>query len=215
MELIKKIWNGKLPLFKVYWIYGVLGGLIIRLIVEGSYNLISLQYLSVFSYTLITLVLAYQLLLSVGIWRSASAYQGSKDWAVLAKIVAVVGLIMAVSLLVNTFKGTIESASELKESVELINKTLPSKIDEDTRAERVDSENNSFNMHYTLVNYTNSKELVDLVVVRLKDKLTNNACADEQLRALLNIGIPVNYIYSDKLGAEITRVVVDKTKCTN
>lgn len=215
MELIKKIWNGKLPLFKVYWIYGVLGGLIIRLIVEGSYNLISLQYLSVFSYTLITLVLAYQLLLSVGIWRSASAYQGSKDWAVLAKIVAVVGLIMAVSLLVNTFKGTIESASELKESVELINKTLPSKIDEDTRAERVDSENNSFNMHYTLVNYTNSKELADLVVVRLKDKLTNNACADEQLRALLNIGIPVNYIYSDKLGAEITRVVVDKTKCTN
>lgn len=126
MELIKKIWNGELPLFKVYWIYGVLGGLIIRLIVEGSYNLISLQYLTVFSYTLITLILAYQLLLSVGIWRSANAYQGSKEWALLAKIAAVLGLIIAINLLVNTFKGTIESTSELRESVELLNKTLPS-----------------------------------------------------------------------------------------
>lgn len=97
----------------------------------------------------------------------------------------------------------------------LHNKTLPSQVDSDTRAERVNFENNSLNMHYTLVNYTNSKELADLVVARLKDKLTNNACGDELLRALLNKGIPIDYIYSDKLGAEITRIVVNKTNCTN
>ena len=215
MQLIKKIWNGELPLFKVYWIYGVLVGLIIRVIVESSYYFIALKYLSVFSYTLVILVVAYQLLLSVGIWRSADAYQKNKVWPVLAKIGAVLGLIMAAGLLVNTFKGPIESTNELKESIELLNKTLPSQIDKDTRLDRVDSENNSFNLHYTLVNYINSKELVDLVTANQTGNLIKNACGDEQLRALLNKNIPVDYIYSDKLGAEITRIVVDKTKCTN
>lgn len=215
MGLIKKIWHGELPLFKVYWIYGVLGGLIIRVIVEGMYYLISLKYLTVFSYTLVTLVLAYQLLLSVGTWRSADKYQKSKIWPVLAKIGVVLGLITAVGILVNTFEGTIESTSELKESVKLLNKTLPSQIDSDTRADRVVLESNSFNMHFTLVNYTNSKELADLVVVKLKDTITDNACKDELLSAFLNKDIPIYYIYSDKLGAEVTRIIVDKTKCKN
>lgn len=215
MGLIKKIWTGDLPLFKVYWIYGVLGGLIIKVIVEGSYYFVSLNYLTVFSYTLVALVLAYQLLLSVGIWRSAEAYKKSKVWPVLAKIGAVLGLITALGLLINTINGTVASTTELKESIELLNKTLPSQIDKDTRLDKVDSENNHFNLHYTLINYTNSKELVDTVKANLTSNLIKNACGDEQLRALLNKDMPVDYIYSDKLGAEITRIIVDKTKCIN
>ena len=40
-------------------------------------------------------VLAYTVFISVAIWRSAAKYKGSELWAVLARVMVVIGLIQA------------------------------------------------------------------------------------------------------------------------
>lgn len=213
MNLFRKIWNGELPLYKVYWIYGVLVSVIIRLFVEVSFNFVSLDYASAFSYFLVAVVVPYQILVSVGVWRSATAYTRNKIWAVLAKIVAVLWVFVALGVAIQTYKGEINSVHELDETAKLLNKTLPSQIDKDTRLDSVDAKNGSFNLHYTLVNYSYSKELADVVQKNVKGGLVELACTTKELRHLLDKKISIVYIYSDKSGAEITKIVVDKTQC--
>ena len=91
MGLIKKIWNGELPLVKVYWLYGV---------VFGAFVAIFSVLIKDYPTALILLTFAlipYQILVFVGIWRSANAYTNKKVWAVLAKVHVVLGVIAALN----------------------------------------------------------------------------------------------------------------------
>ena len=91
MGLIKKIWNGELSLVKVYWLYGVAIGLVLII-----FSLLIKDYPT--ALILLTIVLLpYQLLVFVGIWRSADAYTNKKLWAVLAKVHVVLGVIAALN----------------------------------------------------------------------------------------------------------------------
>ena len=213
MDLIKSIWNGELPLVKVYWIYGALVGVLLKGVVQLSYYFVPLNYIQPYSYCLIALIIPYQFLISVGIWRSASTFTGNRVWAVLAKFGSIAGVIVAVNAGVQTINGDINNIYELEETAAVINKTLPSKIDNDTTLDKVDTVGNSFNLHYTLVNYSNSKELVELVQKVLGTSLIKNACTTKELKQLIDKNIPINYIYADKSGVEVTRFVVDKAQC--
>jgi DedD protein len=82
-----KLSNGDFGLAKTYWLYGVLidfvGGIAIQLITSiGLFAIVMLAYT------------AYRIPVIMGIWRAASKYEGYKIWAVLAKIAAVLGVIM-------------------------------------------------------------------------------------------------------------------------
>jgi hypothetical protein len=91
MNLIAEIWDGKLPLVKVYWLYGVAVG--------AFFTILSLL---IKDYPIVLIVIAialipYQILVFVGIWRSADAYRDKKIWAVLAKVHVVLGVIAALN----------------------------------------------------------------------------------------------------------------------
>jgi hypothetical protein len=99
MNLIKRIWNGELPLVKVYWLYGV---------AFGSFIAIFSVLIKDYSTGLIVLTVAlipYQILVVVGTWRSANAYKNKKIWAVLAKIHVVFGVIAALNNFTALAKG--------------------------------------------------------------------------------------------------------------
>jgi hypothetical protein len=215
MDLIKRIWNGELPLVKVYWVYGVLVGLLIKVFVEVSYSFVSINHLQSYSYFLIAILIPYQLLISVGIWRSATVYTNNKVWAVLAKIAAVIGLLVVLGSAFKSLDDNISNIYELNESAAVLNKTLPSQIDKETRLDKVDTVNDSLNYHHTLVNYVNSKELVELIQKNIRTSIIKSVCNDKATKRQLDANIPIVYIYSDKEGTEITRIIVDKNQCLN
>ena len=80
MNAISDLWIGRFGLAKTYWVWGVLSGIpwgiALTLVTPGS-NLAILVVLAFF---------AYYVIVHVGIWRSASEYEGAKAWAILAKI---------------------------------------------------------------------------------------------------------------------------------
>ena len=99
MNDISNLWNGRSGLAKTYWLWGVLSGIpwgiALSLITPGSNPAI----LAVLAFVV------YYVIVHVGIWRAASQYQGSKSWAILAKIAVlitpvclVLGTILAIAL---------------------------------------------------------------------------------------------------------------------
>lgn len=97
MKIISNLWEGRAGLLKTYWLWGVLSGipwgLTLSLVTPGS-------NLGIFA---MLAVLAYYLVVHVGVWRAASQYQGAKVWAILAKVAVaitpaslVVGMLAAI-----------------------------------------------------------------------------------------------------------------------
>lgn len=81
---LSKLVNGNLGLAKTYWLFGVVFGLLARLLL----GVITDEALMVV-FTFVCVV--YQIAVLIGIWRAATKYKGPKYWAVLAKLAAVFG----------------------------------------------------------------------------------------------------------------------------
>jgi hypothetical protein len=102
-----KLWQGQLSLPKTYWIFGVLVniflGIPITIYLELSGE-VQQSYFSLYiGYFLIYLV--YNVVVAIGLWRSATHYDKSKLWKYLSKAVAVISLLFIVLAIVLQVKS--------------------------------------------------------------------------------------------------------------
>src|SRR5262245_16559435 len=90
-------WRGELSLGKSFWLNGFLIGLISRAIFTilltacqflGSVPAIIAAFIVIEAFNILVVVW-----ILVGIWRAATNHQGRKFWAVVAKIMVVIGAI--------------------------------------------------------------------------------------------------------------------------
>jgi hypothetical protein len=92
---LQKLWRGELPLANAFWMWAVLGGLIINAITAALFLI-----LIVAEHPVAALIaghapsLPYNVLVVVGVWRSAASYPGDPRWAHLARLVTIVGMIV-------------------------------------------------------------------------------------------------------------------------
>jgi len=86
-NFLKSLWNGDEGLAKTYWIYGVVIGNIgfKALTIAGGETSNNLFLTAVF------LNAVYMTFILPCIWKSATKYEGSKIWSILAKILVVLG----------------------------------------------------------------------------------------------------------------------------
>ena len=102
MSLIARIWRGEEGLARTFWGYGfavnaVLKGVSLLLLAMSGSGRTSGFAVAMLAFLLF--MIAYQVFISVGIWRSANRYEGYKGWAFLAKAVVVLGVIQTVASL--------------------------------------------------------------------------------------------------------------------
>lgn len=84
-SFISKLIRGDYGLAKTYWLFGVLGNIILSAPLPFiAEELILVLYLPLLSYSVVVLI---------AVWRAANRYRGPKYWATLAKIATVLGWI--------------------------------------------------------------------------------------------------------------------------
>ena len=102
MDFIGSIWRGEATLAKVYWFYGAIGGVIFFFVpmtffaavnLLATANPVALAFAAIYG---LGFAPTYMVIISVGIWRSANAYEGRALWGLLAKVSVVLGIIEAV-----------------------------------------------------------------------------------------------------------------------
>ena len=108
--MLKKLWRGLFPLPVAFWIFYVLGGVLVfsvLAIVTGVLG-VSFQSLRVFLFLFGLLVVwAYWLISSVGAWRSSDTWQGKPIWAYGAKVVIATAAINFIFRLIDGGAATI------------------------------------------------------------------------------------------------------------
>ena len=83
-----KFWNGDLSLPMSYWLVGIVFGLVV------GFSIGMISYAMGMPEAAINfLILPWAIYSTVGIWRSSDKYKGPKFWAVLTKILIVIGII--------------------------------------------------------------------------------------------------------------------------
>lgn len=89
---IKKLWQGNYSLATSYWGFGVLGNIALAVpsaFIDNTSNTPANWALSIAT-------LIYGIIVNVGIWRSATKYEGNAIWRVLAKVVVALAAAMLV-----------------------------------------------------------------------------------------------------------------------
>lgn len=84
-----KLSSGDFGLAKTYWLYGVLVGFVLKITMK-SIESIGVLVIVMLVYS------AYEIPVLMGTWRAATKYKGSKIWAVLAKVVCILGALMLI-----------------------------------------------------------------------------------------------------------------------
>ena len=95
-KIVKKFWDGQIPLWKAYWLVGELLNALVILIIFNielkifNNKLISnlIPFFSFNNFNLLNkiILILWTLFITVGIWRSAENYNGHLPWIILTLI---------------------------------------------------------------------------------------------------------------------------------
>ena len=95
MNSLGRLWRGEIALPDAFWSWAVLGGLVINAASSALF-----LFLVMADHPILALVagyapsVPYNIVVSVGVWRSAATYSGERRWADLARIATIVGMIL-------------------------------------------------------------------------------------------------------------------------
>jgi hypothetical protein len=88
VEALGKMWRGEIPLVRAFWLWGVVALALLTFGVQLLFIPIVMAAPSAAMFVMLVLgvgAFAYQIAVSLGVWRSAGRYTGAKVWAMLAR----------------------------------------------------------------------------------------------------------------------------------
>ena len=95
MKLLGRLWRGELPLDDAFWTWAVIGGLIVNgLSSAGFVTLIMAEQQIAALIVGYAVSIPYNVIVAVGVWRSAEHHEGDRRWAETARIGTAVGMIV-------------------------------------------------------------------------------------------------------------------------
>lgn len=95
MQQLGRLWRGELALDAAFWNWAVIGGLAVNLTSSALFLLLIIA-----ERTIAALIVGYifsvpyNIIVAVGVWRSAERYTGERKWAELAQIVTLIGMVL-------------------------------------------------------------------------------------------------------------------------
>jgi hypothetical protein len=110
-NIITNLYNGNYSLAKTYWIFGLIGSFIVRMIIIIPLAMYSPPTLAlkIVTYILIFPCLGYLYVVVVGLIRSAKKYQGPKVWKYLAYVSMAYHIVILVlfQILISVYETTL------------------------------------------------------------------------------------------------------------
>ena len=98
-NLLRRLWAGEVPLGRVFWSYAMIAGTALN----AAATLLAMALLAadvpgLLALAAFALPIPYNLFVLVAVWRSASAYQGPRLLADLARVTSIIWAVAASTL---------------------------------------------------------------------------------------------------------------------
>ena len=95
MKNLNRLWHGELALQNAFWNWTIFGGLTINVVSSGLF-----LFLIMADRPILALIVGYafsvpyNVIVLVGVWRSAERFAGERRWADFARMVTVIGMVL-------------------------------------------------------------------------------------------------------------------------
>ena len=95
MNSLRRLWRGEFALADAFWNWAVFGGLAINVATTALLLFLIMADRPIFAFIAgYAPAVPYNVIVSVGVWRSAERYAGDRRWADLARIVTIIGMVL-------------------------------------------------------------------------------------------------------------------------
>ncbi len=95
MTSLCRLWRGELALPAAFWNWAVFGGLAINLASSALFLFLIMADRPISAFIAgYALSVPYNVIVTIGVWRSAERYAGERRWADLARIVTIIGMVL-------------------------------------------------------------------------------------------------------------------------
>lgn len=90
-QFVSDLWNGRIPLGRVFWEYSIAYGTILNLITTlAAFAAFASDWPDAIGIAIFFLPAPYNLLMIISVWKSAARYPGPAIWATLARAFVIV-----------------------------------------------------------------------------------------------------------------------------
>lgn len=157
VNFVLKLYRGDFSLPITYWLFGGIGGVLIRLVMEiYEYNYAKITRSESIGFEVALLLffiiaIAYSLLMFIAIWRSAGKYKDSSLWSGLARFMVVLGVLAFIGESIALFNQGNNSTVSIRDEFEAMNKNLPIMLDDVTRLDHVSLQDKDIYYDYTII----------------------------------------------------------------
>ncbi len=95
MKIFFRLWHGELALQNAFWNWAVFGGLVINIVTTALFLFLITADRPISAFIVgYAFPVPYNVIVLVGVWRSAERFTGERRWADLARIVTVIGMVL-------------------------------------------------------------------------------------------------------------------------
>ena len=95
MTILRRLWLGDLPLDQAFWNWAVIGGIVVNALTSIAFLALVMNDQPAVAFVAgYILSVPYNILVTVGVWRSAARYEGDRRWADLARIVTLAAMVV-------------------------------------------------------------------------------------------------------------------------
>ena len=95
MNNLCRLWRGELALANAFWNWAFLGGLFVNVASSALFLFLIMNDRPISAFIAgYAPSIPYNIIASVGVWRSAGHYQGERHWADLARTVTLIGMVL-------------------------------------------------------------------------------------------------------------------------
>jgi hypothetical protein len=95
ISALRRLWRGELPLTQAFWSWTVIGALLVNATTTLAFLLLIMADWPIAALIAnFTISVPYNIVAGVGVWRAAARYTGDPQWAMLARIVSIAGLVV-------------------------------------------------------------------------------------------------------------------------
>lgn len=211
-----RLFRGDIALPITYWVYGVGMALLFRLghyIIEVNFmHIVLYEHGITFIKSFNLFAIVVNLFLSIAIWRSASKYVQSPNWAMVAKVLVIIRmLVLAKTIYLQYFS---DSQVGIQNEILISNKSLPIMVDESTRFDRMSLIERDIYYHYTIIDLDKLEVDTNYFKVMMHKSIEESSCKDKAMLSLLKEQRKLIFEYKDKNNELISEITLDIYNCS-
>lgn len=210
-----RLFKGEISLPMTYWVWFLFLNFIIVISSSFYFNSMPLEPTKIqknIVLLIIIFVILYSIFILIAVWRSASNHDGSKFWAIIAKIIVIINFINLISDIYNVSKVFTNEQYALVNSIKQLNKRTPLKVNDNIHITKALIHDKSIYYTYRLNNIRESK-LPNLNITMINDNVLKESCKDEQVIKALKDGYRFHYYYTNNVDKKLAEIKIINDDC--